>query len=394
MIQLKTLAEKLQDELNKVANGDIDYRLFVDTGKFLKASRTNNSVITHICGLYTNQTSNISNAFTSQDTEQKGLTVATMTNIATFVIPCLDDEDTIYSVKRHKDGTTEKELQSIGTTAFLQAIRGHIDTVASKNLYYNIDGYDIAVAFTIAETGTREQLPELGDCFTFAINCFYNIIEGGDNSRNWLVWLDGNIVPYSSFSIDRQTTQETTVYANRGRNTSTQTIADTFACAIEVPALAIDINNTIKKFCINGDDGNAHIMKYTLGYNGQELLTGYKVVVFTSATMTASGVLNVGTKIQLNETAEPYGLIAFDSSIYNIYKATSSNSVLTLDNDFIFCIYKQSTYTYKFYTKTLQKATTEKGDLLIVYKSQVTDEIEQKIFNKEFNVVQKYTESA
>ena len=319
MIELKTLAEKFEEELNKNLTGNIVYKIFTDTGTFTKAFRNRNTVMTVVNGIYSNVSSDISNVFISDAETDDGYIVATMTNEVLLVVPCKDDEESVYSTIHRPDGTTESELIEIGNNDYMQQIRKHLDDIASRTLYFKVDNYDVSVALTLADTGIREQLPELGDCFTFSIQGFYNIIENGDNSRRWQIYIDENILPYSSMSFQRQTTQETTVYANRGRSTSTLIVANTFSCGIEIPSLLMAFNESVKDFLLNGSNGRAHVARFVAGDK-----TIYKLIIFFLFTATASGILNVGQKLQLNETKEEYGIISFDPHYYKIYRATKN----------------------------------------------------------------------
>lgn len=319
MIELKTLAEKFEEELNKNLTGNIIYKIFTDTGTFTKDFRNRNTVTTVVNGIYSNVSSDISNVFISDAETDAGYIVATMTNEVVLVVPCKDDEESVYSTIHRPDGTTESELIEIGNNDYIQQIRKHLDDIASRTLYFKVDNYDVSVALTLADTGIREQLPELGDCFTFSIQGFYNIIENGDNSRRWQIYIDENILPYSSMSFQRQTTQETTVYANRGRSTSTLIVADTFSCGIEIPSLLMSFNESVKDFLLNGSNGRAHVARFVAGEK-----TIYKLIIFSESTATASGILNVGQKLQLNETKEEYGIISFDPHYYKIYRATKN----------------------------------------------------------------------
>ena len=365
MIELKKLAERLEEQLNDGLTGDISYKLFTDTGTFKKGIRYYNSVVTYINGIYSNVSSDISNVYDGLN----GFLVGSMTNEAVFVVPCKDDDYNVYSVIHHTEGTAESELMEIGNTDFIALIRKRLDDIAAKTLYFTETdsenkSYDVSVSFQLADTGIREQLPELGDCFTFSMQCFYNIIENGDNSRKWKIYLDDIILPYSSMSLQRQTTNETTVYANKGRSTSTLIVADTFSCGIEIPSLLMDFNSIVKDFLLNGSNGYAHVAKIVAGDT-----TVYKLVVLSEDTATASGVLNVGLKLQLNETKEAYGLIAFSPSNYIIYRCKTSASFsehITFDSDF--AVTYNDYYRYDFKTNGEMSFYPPYGELLIFPK--------------------------
>lgn len=366
MIELKKLAERLEAQLNDGLTGDISYKLFTDTGTFKKAYRERNSVITYINGIYSNVSSDISNVYDGAN----GFLVGSMTNEVVLVIPCKDDDEDVYAVVHSPNELQpEPKLVEIGNNTFIAQIRKRLDDIAAKTLYFTETdsenkSYDVSVAFQLADTGIREQLPELGDCFTFSMQAFYNIIESGDNSRKWKIYLDDIILPYSSMSLQRQTTNETTVYANKGRSTSTLIVADTFSCGIEIPSLLMSFNSIVKDFLLNGSNGYAHVAKFVAGDT-----TVYKLVVLSENTATASGVLNVGLKLQLNETKEAYGLIAFSSSNYIIYRckiAASFYEHITFDSDF------GITYTdywgYGFKTNGVMSFYPSYGELLIFPK--------------------------
>lgn len=320
MIELKTLAERFEDLLNDGLTGNIEYKLFVDTGKLKKAYRQRNTVKTVVNGIYTSVSSDISNVYESADKSAAGLVIATMTNEITLVVPCQDEEEDTYSVMHNPDGTTKQALIEVGNYNFIQTIRARLDDIAARVDNFTEDKYDVSSSFTIADTGIREQLPELGDCITFSVQAFYNIVENGDNSREWTIKLDGQILPYSNITFDRQTTSETTVYANRGLSTSSIVVADTFSVGIEIPSVLIGFNDTIKDFVINGSKNDAHVAEITYGKDTKgNANTAFKLVLLSNGSDTASGVLNVGQKIQLNETKEEYGIISF-SNKYKIFR--------------------------------------------------------------------------
>lgn len=366
MIELKKLAERLESQLNDGLTGDISYKLFTDTGTFKKAYRERNSVITYINGIYSNVSSDISNVYDGAN----GFLVGSMTNEVVLVIPCKDDDEDVYAVIHSpNEPKPEPKLVEIGNNTFISQIRKRLDDIAAKTLYFvetdsENKSYDVSVAFQLADTGIREQLPELGDCFTFSMQAFYNIIENGDNSRKWKIYLDDMPLPYSSMSLQRQTTNETTVYANKGRSTSTLIVADTFSCGIEIPSLLMGFNSIVKDFLLNGSNGYAHVAKFVAGDT-----TVYKLVVLSENTATASGVLNVGLKLQLNETKEAYGLIAFSPSNYIIYRCKTGDSFyehITFDSDF--AVHYTDYYGYGFDTGGIKSFYPSYGELLIFPK--------------------------
>lgn len=367
MIELKQLAEELEKSLNNGLTGGIEFKIFADTGTFKKSYRVKNTEKTVINAIYSNSASDISNVYT----DAGGYIVATMTNEAVFVIPCKDEDEDEYEIINEVDEsgkiTKNEKLLELGNNNFLSQIRKILDNIAAQVINFSLtdsagNSFDISAVFTLADTGMRGQLPELGDCFTYSLTCAYNIVQYGDNSRQWKIYIDGEAVPYSSMSIQRQTTNETTVYANRGRSTSTLTVADTFAVALEVPSILQGFNSVIKDFLLNGSNAYAHVAKIIANNS-----TVYKLVVLSDSTATASGVLNVGTKIQINETNEEYGIIAF-SSKYKIYRATANSGNITVTtNGELVILYNASGYTFYNVSGSITiTGGVKTGDLLIV----------------------------
>lgn len=174
--------------------------------------------------------------------------------------------------------------------------------------------YDTSVAFSIAVSGNRTQLPELGDCFTFVIYAYYNIVEGGENSRRWQVYLGKDRIPYSSLTLRRVPTQESNVFYGdlESKNTTT---GHTLGVSLECPAIVGEFCNEIKKFILNGSDNGAHILTLICGDKSRTI-----PVVFGQVDSTASGILNVGLTISFAEAVELLGVVSFPQT-YAIYSA-------------------------------------------------------------------------
>lgn len=309
MIQAKQLSKWFENEIN---GGAFTFKIFTDTGKYKKAIRKHNKITPVINGLYSVQSSDI------EDTNT-GLTVATITSRIEFVVPCLDDEEDVYQTIVNEDGTTEKTLIQSGNETYLSLIRQRIDEVCSKNYYQTMQdnngtSYDVSVTYSLESTGTRQQLNEAGDSYSFVVYAYYNAVVNGDNSRAWVVYLDGERIPYLAMTIRRVPSQNANVYngIDTTRNVMTST---TFSISMECPSIIGKFNKTIKNYLLNGERNVAHILTVIANDTTQNYL-----VLFGETDASSQGVLNVGHTLTFGEAYPLYGVISFPETYY-IYSA-------------------------------------------------------------------------
>ena len=306
MIELKQLAKQIENKLNTQGNGGLEFKIFTDTGKYVKSRKKRNVITTVVNGLYSGVSSDITNTET-------GFTVATLTNKLEIVIPCKDNEEDVFQIITAPDGTQKKKFIEYGNDTFISNVRELIDNACAQTIFTTMTDkagktYDTSVAFSIAISGNRTQLPELGDCFTFVIYAYYNIVEGGENSRRWQVYLGKDRIPYSSLTLRRVPTQESNVFYGdlESKNTTT---GHTLGVSLECPAIVGEFCNEIKKFILNGSDNGAHILTLICGDRSRSI-----PVVFGQVDSTASGILNVGLTISFAEAVELLGVVSFPLS--------------------------------------------------------------------------------
>lgn len=337
MINIAQLAEYFENSLNENVNSGvlaptgIMFNIFTDTGKYVKAERENNDITRNINGLYTVSSNEIQN---TSGTETGGLTIATISSRIEFLIPCLDDENDIYTTTvDYETGTSTKELIQHGNSAYIQSIRNLFSKICAKTYQYQQDdngtSYNITVTYTVAVSGNREQLPETGDCFTFLIYANYSIVENGSNSKEWKLYIDGVLIPYLSMTPRRIPTSESSVF-NYGLSTKNIPTSTTLGISIESPMLYDDyFSGILREYLLTGES-DIHIIE--LKAHGNTADKGYLAYIYELDT-TASGALNVGATVTFAEAVPLYGTYSIPSAyyVYSVKLTNSTSSSATVD---------------------------------------------------------------
>ncbi len=230
MIEAAAIAKHLQDKLNTAIVNDIanndntafnndfeTYRFLVkvDTGKYkgydyLKRSATSGALdgtfAASELSLYrTNKTVYYINAIMNiidSDVEgtsikgENGAVIAlankviTLTANVEFLVPLTDEGD---------DFTQE----------MAGAVRNILDDAMSLNSYDDFDGYNMGVSYSLAETGSRSIRGGVGDSVTLYSTITYYFVEGGINSTQFRLSIDGVEIAAPIKGINRISEEET-----------------------------------------------------------------------------------------------------------------------------------------------------------------------------------------
>lgn len=322
MINISHLAKWFEQTLNNYKGSEnvvnarnLIFKIFTDTGEYQKATREYNDITRVINGLYTVTDSDIQTTNTDKSgiSLVGGLTIATMTSKIEFVIPCFDNEEAVYTVVIDSEtGKAEKDLIQESNSTYLQSIRNLLSNVCAKSWFDTVVEFDITTTYSLAISGERVQLPELGDCFSFVIYAYYNIVENGSNSTQWGMFVDGVRVPFLSQTTRRIPTTDSNVY-NHGLATKSIPTATTLGVSIELPMLKNHyFSGVLRKYLFTGDS-DVHLIEMRDGNDNYAYL-GYVGEVDT----TASGTLNAGTVVTLCEAVPLYGTFSMPEK-YNVY---------------------------------------------------------------------------
>lgn len=297
MITIQQLTNKIQNGLS--GNG-LTFNLFTDTGKFKRALRKFNTITDYINGIVSCTSSEITNT-------NDGLIVGTMTNRIEIIVRCKDFEEDLY-----QDGNKV----AIGNETWIKQVRSVLDGYFSQAQFFNEaddddNSFNVSVAFSFASTGMRNQVQHLGDSFSFVIYAYYNIVQAGENSRSYEVYLDGERVPYSAITPRRAPTHEQDTY-NNSNGQAKATISNTiWGLSMECPSFISLFSKTIKNYIEKGERNVAHLLRLKLGEEESAHL-----VFFGECSITAQGVLNAGQYISFMEAITDYDAISFPESLY------------------------------------------------------------------------------
>jgi hypothetical protein len=319
MLQINDLSKHIESTLNNNLNG-FTFKLHTDTGEYEAARRSvidYNDVTQIINGIST--LTSVENSPTND-----GSVISSMVMRCEFVIPMRDTEEDVY--QQYVDGSNE--LVKTGNVNYIASLRSMLDNFAQNQIFTTLEdsdknSYTITAAFSYAESGTRAQRSRLGDSFTYVVYGYYNIIENGENSRDYVFVLDGQLIPYRSVTIGRRPISEADVYATTpyGVATSTSTASQLYL-SLEVPAFISKFNNSVKNYVFEGESNTVHLLSVKAG---KDLIKSY-LVMFGDTSYNASGILNVGGTVSLVEAVNDYELLELGSQL-NLFEVESQSDI-------------------------------------------------------------------
>ena len=327
MISIDAITNIIEEKLNNSpVNSDIVFKLHKDTGKYAKALSEINKRTEYVNGLIevTNSVITPNNA---------GILVGEMTVRVEVVFACADT-DPRREIKT--DGSIMQGAFVEGNVSRVEHIRNIIDN--NSQLQYVEDNFPDSVkddndnpvstylvtgAFSLAATGQRMNRPIIGDSMSFIFYAYFNIVQNGENSRNDIYWLDGELIPYAKATTDRKNISEADVYNGDFLAKGTDN-ATTIQWSLVCPAFVTAFNAAVKKYLIDGEMNVAHVLKIQYGdeYGAAELTTQIRtyLVKFESVSRNSEGVLAVGKIIILSPIVDDYEMISFPET-YTTYLA-------------------------------------------------------------------------
>lgn len=331
MVSVKQLKDELQNALND--NYYYKFKLFSDTGRYKKASRSINEIEEYINGVYTITSSNISNA-------SNGIEFGTMTARVELLVKC-NEEKAKIELEYGENGAIVEQIVKKDNDTYLEELRAYLDDLfASHNQFDLTDkngfNYEISANYSMAISGKREQIAGIGDSYTFVFFVYYNIVRLGENSRDYKIYLDGQELPYGIFTLRRVPAQTANLYSGQN-NAVGKSINDstTLGISIDCPAFVSFTNEVVKNYLLNGEENIAHILTLKLKDSTQNYL-----VLFGEVDATAQGVLNVGQQLTFVETVAEYGIISFPT-YYNIYENKGNIDIAFSEEKTIYNITKK-----------------------------------------------------
>lgn len=283
MIELSTLVESVQEKLNAnlpsaSGNEKFAFRIFADTGDFVKAVRSGNTVTNYING--------IMEIVQSSMAPQQGLIIATQTARLQVVVG-LEDAETL----------TVDEAVEACRNVLSRAFENPTSEVLTDE---SGTSFNVAVYGVPPTTGERMQSQILGDCFSFTVYIYYSFIENGLNSLNCTFSLDGVALAYSSVNVSRVPTLEADIYSDESGSSKNRSLASSMQFTFSIPATSNWLSLAYMTYLLTGENP---VMTLTATLNGTS--QSYSVI-FGQAEFASSGIQNAGMTISLVEAVN-YG---------------------------------------------------------------------------------------
>lgn len=262
MITLTQLANYFENGLNETLNNtEIQFKIWADAGEYKKPVREGNVVVYSILG-------NLQTVASSNSSISIPMGVSELS--LDFMIP--------IELPKTNGTQTEKELAEIknGQYPFVEYITEAVNTYFGRPhaLILPDNGnawYSVAYQGSGAITGVVGLLPNVGKALQFSVSIEVYFIEGGVNSQNVKLTIDGQAVPYLSVRISRAPVVERDVYS--GENKSKCIVSSTaFAIDVDYPC-SINSSPTEEglKYLTEGEPNTVHFVLVEWGQLAKKL---------------------------------------------------------------------------------------------------------------------------
>jgi hypothetical protein len=346
MIELKTLVDNLQEKLNKNIQG-FDFALSLDTAKFKRSLRRQNTVRERINGLVRVMSSDTTNL-------SDGKLFSTLSCRVNFIFKLegKEEDEIVYNEK----GEVSQVIQGYKTKidnvrlALSTAFQRHEQETMTEK--YTENGETIEKEFLVIklyqfpESGERTQVQELGDSYSFSVYISYMFVEGGISTYDVKYTLDGVLIPFQTITTYRTPTMDGNVYADTKDGATKNLVSQTsFSVSFILPALKNPVTRNIFKYIFGGKINEAHLLniKYP-SFDGGEAEEYNYLVTLGESYLSGDTILNIGQTITLLEAVDDYELLSFPDKLY-VYQL----NVVEPDVDLVF---NEDAYFYNFETKS------------------------------------------
>lgn len=287
MITLIQLAEIIENGLNSVLNNDeIKFKIWANAGQESNAVRTGNVVNYYVAG----------NLRTTSSANEANLLVMGVNGLTLdFSIPVKPPKTNLL--------LTEEQLARIRDSQypFVDLIISSINEFfqSAQTLPVINDGvtYSVSIkagSIMTGSVGLESNLDEHVKVSVY-IECYF--LQGGINSKDVVISIDGYRVPFQSVTIGRSNRIVNDVYSgdNVVKNIST---ASAFSIDFIMPANADNTTNEMISFLTEGEPNVVHFVE--LQY-GDGTVKNY-LMMFDDLKTNAQGIIFAGFTVSLVET--------------------------------------------------------------------------------------------
>lgn len=273
MIELNDLAQATEAGLNANALGLL-FKIYADGGNYKK----------YDCYKDKRYINGVMQEISSIVVPAQGLKVATQ-SVRLEVVAYYGFEDPEPVLK-----TVRSVLDNFFQSSVVQVI-----TDASER------SYTVGVNYTLADTGTVANRPQIGPSISYTAMISYSFIENGLNSMDFHFKLDGAPLSYTSASITRVPVMDGNAYSDTAGNAKNFAASSALSFDLKLPAIdtADPASRTIIGYILSGGMNETHTLDVDL--NGA--VSTY-TVVFGQTDIALDGVQNAGHSVSFVEAAK------------------------------------------------------------------------------------------
>lgn len=255
MITIKQFAEKIEGDLNDLLfaalkNEEIRFKIWATAGEYQKPVRDGN-VITHeiIGNMRTGTSSNDANNVLAMGVN--GLSLD-------FMLP-------IYPPRTNAAQTAEQLAKiSDGQYPFLDLIINVLNSYfqnAQVTTMPDGDGVEFSVAFQAGTVipGAVELAPKFGNAVPLNVFIQVYFIEGGTNSKDVKITVDGKLMPFQAIRLGRAAVLERDVFAGEAVSKCLAS-SNAFSVDADFPSSNNPATTTAISYLLDGDANTAHFV--------------------------------------------------------------------------------------------------------------------------------------
>lgn len=279
MITIKQFAEKIENDLNSalfavLKNEEIRFKIWATAGEYQKPVREGN-VITHeiIGNLRTGTSSNDANNVLAMGIN--GLSLD-------FMLPILPP--------RTNAAQTAEQLAKIsgGQYPFLELIINVLNSYFQKaqvTTMTDSDEVEFSVAFQAGTVipGAVELAPKFGNAVPLNVFIQVYFIEGGTNSKDVQITVDGKLMPFQAVRLGRAAVLERDVYAGESISKCFAS-SNAFSVDADFPSSNNPATTTALSYLLDGEANTTHFVGVQWGSGIEKLYFMEYNTVQTSAT--------------------------------------------------------------------------------------------------------------
>lgn len=242
MVELRNLADELQDKLNgskdlEAINGlferiNFEFRVVLDVGEYKPPKRVDNVITYYIHALMTREGSEV------EGTEGNTFTANVKASIE-FLIPMLDAVG--------DDGTREL-LEKIMTL-----LEGELQTQIGSEEEYGKETYYVSKEYSIGGIGKREVRRRVGDSVTVTVLANYFFVPAGVASDRIIITVNGDNVLPLRLGISRRSINEGNVSSDDADGSAKNTPSGTaLVLSFEAPLRKRAFDKALTEYALTG----------------------------------------------------------------------------------------------------------------------------------------------